>query len=222
VRQAIAFALDKQEIVNAVRWGAGEPTNQIYPKDSAWYFDVEDRKRDLATARRLMAEAGQSQGFTLPMMVRARTMPTAQVLQAQLKMIGIRLEFEQMDTPTRLARQRKWEFDSDLRGEGYPLDPENTFRYYYSKIGFRNYSGYNNPEYDQMYEKALVEQDFKKRKQLYLAMMRLLQRDVPEMFLNTSYRYVGLRESVKGFEPDVAGMNTYSDGGIDSTWIDRP
>jgi peptide/nickel transport system substrate-binding protein len=169
-----------------------------------------------------MAEAGLSQGFKLPIMVRARTMAHAQVLQAQLKSIGVQLEFQQFDTPTRLARQKSWDFDSDLRGEGAALDPENTFRYYYSKIGFRNYSGYNNPEYDRMYERALVEQDVQKRKQLYTAMMRFLQRDVPEIFLNSAYRYIGLRENVRGFEPDLAGMQTYSDGGLDSTWIERP
>ena len=50
VRQAIAFAIDKQEILDATRWGAGEATNQLGSKGSPWYFDVEDRRREIGRA----------------------------------------------------------------------------------------------------------------------------------------------------------------------------
>lgn len=221
VRQAIAFALDKQEILNATRSGEGEATNQLHPKGAPWYFDVEDRKRDLPAARRLLTEAGLSQGFTVPFMVSPKYLSTAQVMQAQLKPAGIQLEFDQVDDATRLQRESKADFSMDLAGMGYPLDPDRFFLYFYSKTGTRNFSGYNSPEFDRLYEKALVEQDFPKRKQLYTDMTRLIQRDVPEMVILSANRYFGWRDHIKGFEPNLAALTIYSGGGMETTWIEK-
>jgi peptide/nickel transport system substrate-binding protein len=222
VRQAIAFALDKEEILKATRWGEGEATNQLYTKSSPWYLDVEDRKRDLPLAKKLLAEAGFAQGFTIPLVLSTKYLPTAQVMQAQLKPIGVQLEFEQVDDPTRLTRQTKADFTSTLTGLGYPVDPDHYAIYFYSKAGVRNRSGYGDPEFDRLYEKALVEQDFSKRKLVYTEMMRMLQRDVPEMVLWSSHRYFGWRDQVKGFDPNIAAVTLYQGGGLETTWIDRP
>ena len=64
VRQAIAYALDKKEMVKGMFWGLGEPVNnQPFSKDSRFYIPVEDREVDLAKARQLLAEAGYPNGF---------------------------------------------------------------------------------------------------------------------------------------------------------------
>lgn len=222
VRQAIAFAIDKQEILDATRWGAGEATNQLGSKGSPWYFDVEDRKRDLAAARRLLAEAGFPQGVKVPIIVAPKYLSNAQILQSQLKAIGVQLEFQQMDDATRLSRENKHEFDLDLRGMGYPLDPDRYFIYFYSKSGTRHFTGYTNPEFDQLYEKAQVETDFQKRKAMYTEMQRMVQRDVPEMLLWSGYRFFGWRDYVKGFAVNPAAIPIYDGGGIEATWIDKP
>jgi peptide/nickel transport system substrate-binding protein len=222
VRQAIAFGLDKPEILDATRWGAGEATNQLYARTSPWYFDAEDRKRDLAAARRLLAEAGFPQGLTIQITVAPKYLSTAQVMQGQLKSIGVHLEFFQVDDSTRLAREYKGEFVMDLRGMGYPNDPDRFFLYFYSKAGSRNFSGYKNPEFDRLFELGEVEQNFQKRKLIYTDMMRMIQRDVPEMVLWSGYRYFGWRDHVKGFEPNFAAVTTYSGGGLETTWIDKP
>jgi peptide/nickel transport system substrate-binding protein len=221
VRQAVAFALDKEEILRATRWGEGEATNQLFTKSSPWHFDVEDRKRDLATARRLLAEAGFAQGFTIPMVLSTKYLSTGQLLQSQLRRIGIQVDFEQVDDPTRLTRQTKADFITTLTGLGYPVDPDHYAIYFYTKAGVRNRTGYSDPEYDRQYERAIVEQDFSKRKVLYTEMMRILQRDVPEIVLWSSHRYFGWRDHVKGFVPSVAAVTLYHGGGLETTWMDQ-
>jgi peptide/nickel transport system substrate-binding protein len=222
VRQAIAFAIDKQEILNATRWGAGEATNQLNSKGSPWYFEVEDRRKDLAAAKRLLAEAGLARGFKLPIMVSPKYLSTAQVLQSQLKTIGIQLEFQPVDDATRLARENRAEFDSDLRGMGYMLDPDRYFTYFYSRAGRRNFTGYNNPKVDRLYEGAQVEPDFQKRRQMYAEITRTVQRDVPEILLWSGHRFIGWRDNVKGFEPNPAAVTIYDGGGLETTWMDKP
>jgi peptide/nickel transport system substrate-binding protein len=222
VRQAIASALDKQEILDATRWGAGEGTNQLHAKGSPWRFDVEDRKRDLSLAKKLLTEAGFPQGFAVPVLASQKYVPTAQIIQAQLKPLGIHLEFQQVDDATRLARENKADFDTDLRGMGYPMDPDRYFIYFYSKTGTRNFTGYNNAEFDRLYERAQVEQDFQKRKQMYTEMLKMIQRDVPEILLWSGHRFIGWRDHVKGFEPNPAAVTLYHGGGLETTWIDSP
>lgn len=222
IRQAIAFALDKQGILTAVRWGAGEASNQLYSKSSPWYLDVEDRKQDLTAARRLLAEAGFPRGLSIPVIVVPYTSTTAQVVQAQLRSVGIQLEFEQLDVASELPRQRKGEFDLDFSGLGYPIDPDRQFTTFYSQNSARNYTGYSNPDYDRLYERALVEPDFQKRKLLYTEMMRMIQRDVPEILLWSGHRFIGWRDNIKGFDVNPAAVTMYQGGGLETTWIDRP
>jgi peptide/nickel transport system substrate-binding protein len=219
LRQAIAYALDKEEILKADRWGFGEAVNQLFPKSSPWYVEVEDRKRDLDRARKLLAEAGLPQGISLPILVSPKYLSTAQVMQTQLKAVGINLDFQQMDDATRLARTNSADFTMDLRGVGFPLDPHQALSMFYSKLGRRNTSGYVNPEFDRRYEQAQVEQSFRKRRELYGEATKLVVKDVPAILLWSSDSFVGWRDHVQGFDLNIVRIPVYEGGGIEHTWL---
>jgi peptide/nickel transport system substrate-binding protein len=219
LRQAFAYALDKQEIVNADRWGYGEVVNQTFPKSSPWHFELEDYKRDPNKARGLLSGAGFPQGLALPILVSPKYLSTAQVLQTQLKAVGIKLDFQLVDDATRVSQTDKGEFAMMLRGQGFPLDPNRDLDMFYSKA--RNPSGYSNPDFDRLYEQGRVERDFQKRKQIYREAMRLVIREVPSILIWGSDSFVGWRDRVKGFDLNIARIPIYDGGGIESTRIEK-
>ena len=61
VRQAFAFAVNKQDLLDAVFSGLGQVTNQRFLRGSRWFItDVPDRKQDPARAKSLLAEIGRA------------------------------------------------------------------------------------------------------------------------------------------------------------------
>jgi len=65
VRQAVAYAIDKKEIIKGTIGLAEEINNQFFTNDSSWYIPVKDREVDLARAKQLLAEAGYPNGFKM-------------------------------------------------------------------------------------------------------------------------------------------------------------
>ncbi|MGH8515285.1 MAG: ABC transporter substrate-binding protein, partial [Gammaproteobacteria bacterium] len=47
VRQAVRYALDKQQFIEGAFWGLGEPADQLVPKESPWFIKLPETKRDL-------------------------------------------------------------------------------------------------------------------------------------------------------------------------------
>jgi peptide/nickel transport system substrate-binding protein len=64
VRQALACAIDKRELVDTVQWGlAVSLNNQPFMKGSRMYVPVKDWEMDLSKAKQLLAEGGYPRGF---------------------------------------------------------------------------------------------------------------------------------------------------------------
>ena len=66
VRQAIAMAIDKDEIINTVVWGNGTKIGSHLPVSSPYYVDTTDvMPYNVEKAKALLAEAGYPDGITL-------------------------------------------------------------------------------------------------------------------------------------------------------------
>lgn len=225
VRQAIAFALDKQEIVEAVTWGLGKPIYWRYPKNTRWFMEMEDRKQDLKRARALLDAAGFSRGVRLALPIHTGSLHVGQVVQAQLSKAGIEINLETMDRGAYRERISKRDFDMVISGGNLTPDPDSLlYDAFHSKfVDHQNESGYQNPDLDRVIEEARVISDFEKRKALYTEALGILIRDVPEIPLYTFPNIYGFRAAVKGFEAeDTGGLSFNSNrGGVPITWLDR-
>src|SRR5207237_2918819 len=94
LRQAIAWTLDRAEIVKLVYFGSHVPTAEPTPEPSPWATGVNAHKGgpDLARARQLLAEAGSAGGLTVTYLVKSEVpvlVKTGEVLREQLKKVGI-------------------------------------------------------------------------------------------------------------------------------------
>jgi len=99
VRQAINYALDRKALLKTLGAGYGTVTDQIFPTYSPSYDKSLESyySYDVAKAKKLMAEAGYPDGFTLTM-PRAASAPAAQfaLMSDQLAQIGIKVSYQDL------------------------------------------------------------------------------------------------------------------------------
>jgi peptide/nickel transport system substrate-binding protein len=179
VRQAIAHAVDRQQLIDLAYSGVGEPWFSPIPKGYPYVTESVPRyDHDLPKARQLLAEAGYPQGLEVTMVNYDENKLGGEVLAEQLKPAGITVKLEVLDQPTWLGRL--------FRNQGIHFaihccvrqpDPDiwlsDAFTPTGGALGITKY----NLEADLI--PARRELDPKKREQLYVEIQRKLMRDLP-------------------------------------------
>ena len=195
VRQAIAYGIDRDAIVEYLRRGLGAPATTLLPPLSwAQAHDVRTYPHDVARAKALLDEAGYPDPdgdgprtrFALTLKVSNVEYNRAQsaVIQEQLRAVGISLDVRTYEFATLF---------SDIVGGNFQLytlqwtaaslaDPDILRRIFHSgqapPIGF-NRGHYSNPALDQILERAAASVDDVERKQLYAKAQQILADDLP-------------------------------------------
>jgi peptide/nickel transport system substrate-binding protein len=223
VRQAISYAIDRQEIINTVLFGEGVVTGPMPPGEAEWAIPVNRENfptyyPDLAKSRALLKEAGVS---SLKLSIQAAPayapdLPTAQVLQSQLKRVGIELEVTQMEWAAVLKAQRDRNFDLNLTFNTNRPDPDIYLSVAHSKFS-ANWGSYANPKMDDLLERGRVTTDLAERKRIYGDVQRLFATEVPYLFLYVIKNYEPARQHVKGYTPMASGYRL----ALKETWLDK-
>lgn len=109
VRQAVAYAIDREAAVQSVTFGYGRPAYQMFSQDSVGYNpDLEGYYAyDPEKAKALLAEAGFPDGVKFDAIIGSASAPYVQFgqfLQANLKQVGIEMNLELVDASTVIGR----------------------------------------------------------------------------------------------------------------------
>jgi len=207
LRQAVAYALDREEILIGGQEGDGVVTDTIcataafgYMPDYKWY------KQDLSKAKQLMAEAGYPNGLkvTFTQDSSKTYMMSAEIMQAQLKKIGIDVVFDKLERATWLDTvSSNRQFTASLRMTNHVVNDADyilTRRLTTSMIGGgNNYSGYSNSEFDALVEKARTSSDEKERLAIYRKCYDIIKEDVPFIPLYTSLTHQVVNADIGGW-----------------------
>jgi peptide/nickel transport system substrate-binding protein len=99
VRQAISYAVDRDELVRSIMGGLGAPVATLIHKNSwALNTDLKPRQRDVARAKQLLAQAGYPDGFRINMVASQGRWPkdreVAQAIASELADVGITVDLE--------------------------------------------------------------------------------------------------------------------------------
>jgi peptide/nickel transport system substrate-binding protein len=209
LRQAIWYAVDRSVIQRVVYYGQGAPAWGPFPP-SQWAQDREfaDWKRDVAKAKAKLAEGGQPNGFAFT--IKGWNQPTQvqelQVIQAQLKDIGVDMKVELLEFGKLLADLNSHNFVALRLGWSGRPDPDgNAHSFLHSKGGL-NRVRYSNPKMDDLLDRARSESDLGKRKALYNDVTRLAAEDAPYVWLHHDAEVKVWAEAVRGFEHIGDGM----------------
>jgi peptide/nickel transport system substrate-binding protein len=205
VRQAISCAIDRQEVLDSAALGEGVVTGPVTsPAYALPLSDLFCYSKDLDKANELMAAAGESDGFTLKMIVANAEPPTAlseaQSIQAQLAEIGITVEIESMELGAYVDRWLAGDFESAVAlNSGFP-DPYQTYvRYWMENSQFRNVAGYYNEELDSLMQQGRAESDPAARTEIFNQLQLQLTEDAPWIWLYTGNSYVAYQSNITGF-----------------------
>ncbi len=178
VRQALAAAIDRRQLVERVMEGAALATAQFMPPDT--YSSIPGRPvpaPDAAAARRLLAEAGYPQGFQLTLIgSNDRYMNDARVVQAIGQMwtrIGVRTTVEAQPYATFIGRATRREAPAALLTWGNSTGEVSVLLNSVLRTpnrdrghGAANRLLYSNPAMDDLVAAAEVEMDDAKREDL--------------------------------------------------------
>src|SRR5215472_4776246 len=182
VRQALALAVDRNEVLQAAAAGLGSITGPLTPAMKPWALPVETFK-DWYTpnperAKKLLAEAGYPSGFKTTLKV-IPTFPTmvagAQVIAAQLKKIGVDAQIIQEEYGVWIKAITKPTFDFDLTMNitNGDADPDSLlYRRFHSVEKQWNNDG--DPEIDTLLDQGKLTMDQAKRKDVYDKVQRLM------------------------------------------------
>jgi peptide/nickel transport system substrate-binding protein len=196
VRQAIAYATDRDFIINALHRGTSAPQRGPIIESSP-YFDptIPAYDLDLEKAQALMNEAGYGGGMELTIDYipgpKEQQQSIAEYLKSQLSKIGINVTVRAApDFPTWAGRVSSHDFDMTMDIVFNWGDPViGVHRTYLSSnirqgVIWSNTQSYSNPKVDEILAAAAIETDVAARKALYAEFQQIVAQDLPIYWLN--------------------------------------
>ena len=190
VRQALNYAIDKQEIASIVLGDLVEPADGILPPNFPGYAEsVSGYEFDPVRAKQLLEESKYGDDLanippitiTTPGSFGANvSLDMEVVLQMWERNLGITAEFQQTEFATFLKDLHKGRFQMFDIGwiADYP-DPENFLDILFHSESTNNHTHYSNPEVDDLLMKARVETDETARYTLYNQAEQMILDDAP-------------------------------------------
>ncbi|HUB67833.1 MAG TPA: peptide ABC transporter substrate-binding protein [Candidatus Methylacidiphilales bacterium] len=220
VRQALALALDKKDIVEKITRGGESVADTLVPPGSTGYIAPQGLGYHPDEARRLLAEAGypNGQGFpdvTILYAARGTAVDVATEIQAlwrrELGITSIHLRGQEWKVY--LNTQTLIDFDLCLSAWiGDYSDPQ-TFLDMFVTGGGNNQTNWGDPQYDQMLQTSEYTSDPAKRMQILQGMEKILVDD--QVPIVPVYFWVGMAlyypDKVAGFEPNFVDDHRWGD-----------
>ncbi|ROR14907.1 ABC transporter substrate-binding protein SapA [Erwinia sp. JUb26] len=209
VRQALALGINNERLMESIFYGTAETAASILPRAS-WAYDTDARVTpyDPQKARDALKALG-IENLHLTLWVPSASqawnpspMKTAELLQADLAQIGVRVTIVQVDG--RFQEARLMEMNHDLTLTGWSTDsndPDSFFRPLLSCAAIAsqtNYAHWCNPEFDDLVHRALLSQQLATRIDYYDRAQALLAKELPVLPLAYSLRLQAYRHDIKG------------------------
>ena len=232
VRKALNYAINKQELIDGVLLGLGEPVASPYKPGTRWSNpQLKPYPYDPQRARELLRTAGfddhdndgildrNGEPFSFEILTnngnRQREL-SAVLIQRRLKEIGIDASIRKVEWASFIERFIKpSDFDVVVMGWSLALDPDQYSIWHSSQQapGQFNFIGYNNPQVDKLLEQGRLELNPDKRMKIYHEFAKILLEDSPIVYLYAGYGLPAIHKRVKGIDnpapPAGIGHNSH-------------
>jgi peptide/nickel transport system substrate-binding protein len=224
VRQAISYAINKQEIIDGVLLGQGvESTGPFKPDMWAYNRNVKKYEYNTEKALALLREAGFRKGgdsilekdgapFEFTILVNQGNtvrIQCAELIQKRLSEIGIKVKIRVIEWASFVNEFiDKKNFEAVILGWSIPQDPDIFDIWHSTKQGKKelNFMSFENKEVDELLVKARHTLNKGERKKYYFRIQEILAEEQPYAFLFIPYSNVAVHRRFKGIEPAPAGL----------------
>jgi peptide/nickel transport system substrate-binding protein len=203
VRQAVALAINRDDIRDVAYLGTGEPGLTEMPTGSTWY-DAEGLyapKQDIAKAKELLKEAGYSNGLSIEYLGLPQypeLLKTGQVLRDELKQIGIDMTINQVDVSVWYDAFVKGNYQITSAYQERTIDPDNFYALVLKSGGPINSTGYSNNDVDALIDKAAASDKEAERKDLYRQVRTITTKESPLVFVHYETLHYLMNTNVTG------------------------
>jgi len=224
VRQALAYAIDRQSIIDGVLMGIGRPCTGPFSYVS-WAYNpkVQPYPYDPKRAMRMLEETGwkdvngdgilEKDGrpfhFTiLTNQGNGERIRASEIIQQNFKKVGIDAKIRVMEWQAFLEQIDKRSFDAIILGWSMSRDPDLYDIWHSSKTGKGEYNfiGYNNPEVDRLLVQGRRVFSVEERKKIYYRIHEILADEQPYAFLYVPDATPIVHKRFKGIEVAPLGI----------------
>lgn len=230
VREAIAYAIDRQELLEGVLLKLGEVIATPYKPGTFWVNqDIRPRPYSPENAKALLAEAGwvdsdgdgilDNKGTPLSFTIltnngNRQRADTATIIQQRLKNVGIEVKVRLVEWSAFIENFiNKRDFEAIILGWSLSPDPDQYSIWHSSQTGERqfNFLSYANEKVDEALISATRTFAMNERKAFYDIVQAEIHKDVPLVFLYAPYSLPVIHKRFRGIKPAPAGIGYNSE-----------
>ncbi|CAD5300004.1 Peptide/nickel transport system substrate-binding protein [Bosea sp. 62] len=208
VRQALSLSIDRKVLSQVVFEGLYAPMNQPFnPGNQYLSAALPVPERDVAKAKALLKEAGVAK-VSVELFVTNNPVDAqlGQVIQAMAQEAGIDIQIRSSEFASQLRDQQQGKFQMSRIGWSGRIDPDGNIHPFVTSKGNQNDGKYSNAEVDRLLDEARTIYDVAERKKRYDAAQKILQDELPIVYLYNQTVFFALRSNIQGFVINPDGM----------------
>ncbi|MDD6010210.1 MAG: ABC transporter substrate-binding protein, partial [Lachnospiraceae bacterium] len=207
VRQALCYAVDKQEIMDFMADGKGTSIgSSMFPSFGKYYMEElnDVYSTDVDKAKELLAEAGYPDGFDLKITIPSnyeQHVQTGEVVKEQFAKIGVNVEIELVEWNTWLSDVYSGrQYEATIVGvDASTLSARALLARFVSDAG-NNFVNFKSEAYDEAYSKALASTDDAEQTRYYKECETILANEAANVYIQDMSELIALNKKFTGYE----------------------
>jgi peptide/nickel transport system substrate-binding protein len=209
VRQAFDLALDRKAIVDVVFNGEFLAGNQwVSPLNPYYQEKFPVVARDVAKAKKLLADAGVKTPLSIDFMVpnNPETRQVAEVIQAMAGEAGFDIKIRVTEFATSLKEAEEGRYQAYMLAWSGRVDPDGNSYIFHKTKAPQNYGGYSNPDVDAWLDEARTKNSFAERKAAYEKATQKLLEEGSVVYLYHRLMIIAHTDKVDGYNQLPDGL----------------
>ena len=215
VRQAVNYALDREEIIEFAYNGTAAVSGFIPASMGHWAVDVTEKDyytQNIDKAKELLAEAGYADGFetviTVGLEDGIRDMGV--VVQQQLEAIGIKAEVQNEENAQYIDDWKAHNFDIMICHNGAGSDPNRGVAFFFSSTGSANIQDYANDRVDELCVLGTATTDEAKREEYYKEAINIILDECATATVACPMAYFMASPALQGYAPNASNTSNFT------------